>query len=145
MLFDRGRRGLPKLVLSQATALERVQRFSCGLLGKLAGIGGVYLAGGSIVNALCSDIWLGTDLDCFLVGAPSASNIQTLGKIYDAFRAHALSSGKFRTLLATRTRASISLFTSAEEHRRPPPLQVILHVYGRIEELLARFDAARPN
>ena len=97
------------------------------------------------MNALCSDIWLGTDLGCFLVGAPSASNIQTLEKIYDAFRAHALSSGKFRTLLATRTRASISLFSSAEEHRRPPPLQVILHVYGSVEELLARFDAARPN
>ena len=92
------------------------------------------------MNSLCSEIWLGTDLDLFLVGGPPASNTQTPEKIYDAFRAHALGSGKFKTVLATRTRASVTFFSSADEDRRPPPLQVILHVYGSVEELLARFD-----
>ena len=97
------------------------------------------------MNALLSDVLLATDLDLFLVGEASASNMQTLERVYDAFRSHVLSGGKFKTVLATRTRASVTFFSSAEEHRRPPPLQVILHVYGSVQELLARFDVARPK
>ena len=118
LLFDRGRRGLPKLVASQAAAFDRLQGFSRGLLGKLADIEDAYLAGGAVVNSLCSEIWLGTDLDLFLVGGPPASNTQTLEKIYDAFRAHALGSGKFKTASATRTRASVTSPGSAGGDRR---------------------------
>ena len=125
--------------------MARLQEFSRGLLGKMDAVEGVYLAGGSVANALCSDIWLGTDLDFFLVGQVSVTNMQTLQSLYGAFCANTLDSGKFKTILATRTNTSVTFFSSAEEHRRPPPLQVILRVYGTVGELLARFDVASPK
>ncbi len=87
-----------------------------------------------------SDIWLGTDLDIFLIGEAGPHNLQKLQVVFDAVRAHTLEHGKYKTLLATRTDSSVSIFTSAEEAHRPPPVQVILHAYKSLEELLARFD-----
>ena len=140
LLFDRRRRPAPQLAASMEVALNRLNEFSKGLVGKLTGIDGIVLAGGAVVNSLVSDVWLGTDLDIFVVGEVGPSNLQRLRLVYEALRSHTLERGKYKTMLVTRTNTSVSVFSSSAEPHKPPPIQIILRVYKDLGELLARFD-----
>jgi hypothetical protein len=50
LLFCSGRRKVPELVASTNAARERLDEFSRGLLGKMGGVEGVFLAGGSVAS-----------------------------------------------------------------------------------------------
>ncbi len=62
-----------------------------------------------------------------------------LRSIYEAVGLNTLGAqGCHKTLLVTRTSASVTILSSATP--TPPPVQIVLHTYESIEELLSRFD-----
>ena len=92
-----------------------------------------------MLAALANDCASAGDIDFFLVNC-SADARQRLRDVYEACREIAAADSVHRTLLVTRTAASITIFSSATP--KCPPVQVVLHVYESVGQLLSRFDVA---
>ena len=119
-------------------ARARLNDFSAGVVDRLLSITGICIAGGAVLDALLNGKRECTDLDIFLIGAPE-DGMSKLRSIYEAVRLNTLEAqGCHKTLLVTRTSASVTILSSATP--TPPPVQIVLHTYESIEELLSRFD-----
>ena len=85
-----------------------------------------------------------TDIDIFLVcDDPEEAQLKfrcVFEACRDACRKRSQSpqSQYRRTMLVTRTASSVTVLTSAVP--RPPPVQVILHTYSSVSQILTRFD-----
>ena len=121
----------------------RLDNFSRGILSMLAkdpDCRGIVVAGGSALAALAGSTGA-TDIDIFLVSDPTQAE-QKLRAVYEACRrvcrerSHPTESGYRKTMLVTRTTSTVTILTSSAA----PPVQVILHIYTSISEILTRFD-----
>ena len=121
----------------------RLDNFSRGILSMLAkdnDCRGIVVAGGSALAALAGSTGA-TDIDMFLACDPEQA-AQKLRAVYEACRrvcrerSHPTGSGYRKTMLVTRTSSSVTILTSSAA----PPVQVILHTYTSISEILIRFD-----
>ena len=101
----------------------------------------IVVAGGSALAALAGSTGA-TDIDIFLVCCDPEQAEHKLRAAYEACRrvcrerSHPTESGYRKTMLVTRSTSSVTILTSGAS----PPVQVILHTYTSISEILTRFD-----
>ena len=126
---------------------ERLDEFSGDIFSALkekCDCRGMIVAGGSILATLSGDASAATDIDIFLVCDDPEEARAKLRCIFEACRdacrkkSQAPQSQYRRTMLVTRTACSVTILSSAVP--RPPAVQVILHTYSTVFQVLARFD-----
>ena len=125
--------------------IARMDTMSNGLLSQLIGTvdcGGIVCAGGSVLAAL-SGSDCATDIDLFLVCDHTEGETK-LRIIYEACReihkrrAVIDTSSQSKMLLVTRTPSSVTILISGVPRTRP--VQIILHTYESISQILIGFD-----
>jgi hypothetical protein len=112
---------------------EYLDRFSGGLLSDLAGIPSLIIAGGAVLSAFIGG--KAGDLDIFLT-CPVTEGEETMKLVFEAVqRNQAREAGLACHLLVARSNSAITFF-----RRTGAPIQVVLHVYKSIGQLLGSFD-----
>ena len=142
----RGDLQIPLLALSDIMRTElygnftdfykRLNSFSGGLIDDLVGIGGICIAGGSILSALVKGS--AGDIDIYLT-VPPADALGVLRQVFNAVQQNQKRSGGKR-LLVTRTNNAVTMYRACGISLTAPPVQVILQVYENLAAVLLNFD-----
>ena len=136
LLFHREENRMPKPCTSMAT-FESHFRSICGsAAGALLSIPNVVFAGSSVLSAFLDESsdasFPPSDIDMFLVCDDAAAGEAALRLVYEALQGTAAEKNR---LLILRSSAAVTLFRS-----NGTPVQVVLHTYKSVAQLLTAFD-----
>lgn len=118
--------------------LSSFDQITCGLRTLLQGVKGIAFAGGSVCGAL-TDTQVG-DVDIFLLCTIEEAEAK-LRLIFEAVQqVHKERYCQSTSILVTRSKYAVTIFTVHRDHIGGIPVQVILSIYPSVSALLLGFD-----
>ena len=136
LLFHREGSRMPKPCASMAKSESHFRNICGSAAGALLSIPNVVFAGSSVLSAFLDESsdesFPPSDIDMFLVSDDAAAGEAALRLVYEALQGTAAEKNR---LLILRSSAAVTLFRS-----NGTPIQVVLHMYKSVAELLTAFD-----
>ena len=136
LLFHREGSRMPKPCASMAKFESHFRNICGSAAGALLSIPNIIFAGSSVLSAFldesADESFPPSDVDIFLVCDDTAKGEATFRRVYEALQGTATEKNR---LLVLRSNAAVTLFRS-----NGTPIQLVLHVYKSVAQLLTAFD-----